>query len=223
MTGAITAMGLLAAIIGALRTGRGRDVDVSLFDVALHQLSYPATWFLNAGHETTRLPRSAHPGTVPCQLYRTADGWVMVMCMLDKFWQDFVAGIDRPGLASDPRFVDFAARRANREALTPILDEALMTQPTAHWTALFAGRIPIAPVFDLRQALENPYVERVGMLQVVDHPAGPQRLLRNPIKLDGRRLDGRACPPVGHDGEALLGEVGYSAAEIASLRADGAI
>lgn len=223
MTGTVTAMGLLAAVIGALRTGRGRDVDVSLFDVALHQLSYPATWFLNAGHETTRLPRSAHPGTVPCQLYRTADGWAMVMCMLDKFWQDFVVGIRRPELATDPRFVDFAARRANREALTPLVDEALMAQPTAHWTSLFAGRLPIAPVFDLRQALENPYVERVGMVQVIDHPAGPQRLLRNPIKVDGKRLDGRACPPVGRDGEALLGEVGYSAAEIAALREAGAI
>jgi len=223
MTGAVTAMGLLAAIIGALRTGRGRDVDVSLFDVALHQLSYPATWFLNAGHETTRLPRSAHPGTVPCQLYRTADGWVMVMCMLDKFWQDFVVGIERPALARDPRFVDFAARRANREALTPLVDEALMAQATAHWTATFAGRIPIAPVFDLRQALHNPYVERIGMVQDVAHPAGPQKLLRNPIKLDGRRLDGRACPPVGHDGDALLREVGYSAPEILELREAGAI
>ncbi len=223
MTGTVTAMGLLAAVIGALRTGRGRDVDVSLFDVALHQLSYPATWFLNAGHETTRLPRSAHPGTVPCQLYRTADGWAMVMCMLDKFWQDFVVGIGRPELATDPRFVDFAARRANREALTPLVDEALMARPTAHWTSVFAGRLPIAPVFDLRQALENPYVERVGMVQVIDHPAGPQRLLRNPIKVDGKRLEGRACPPVGHDGVALLGEVGYSAAEISALREAGAI
>jgi crotonobetainyl-CoA:carnitine CoA-transferase CaiB-like acyl-CoA transferase len=223
MTGTVTAMGLLAAIVGALRTGQGRDVDVSLFDVALHQLSYPATWFLNAGHETTRLPRSAHPGTVPCQLYRTADGWVMVMCMLDKFWQDFVSGIARPDLATDPRFVDFAARRAHREALTPLIDEALMKQPTAHWTERFAGRIPIAPVHDLRQSLENPYVERIGMVQTIDHPAGPQKLLRNPIKLDGQRLAGQACPPVGHDAGVLLGEVGYSAEEIAGLREAGVV
>jgi crotonobetainyl-CoA:carnitine CoA-transferase CaiB-like acyl-CoA transferase len=223
MTGTVTAMGLLAAIIGALRCGRGRDVDVSLFDVALHQLSYPATWFMNAGHETTRLPRSAHPGTVPCQLYRTADGWVMVMCMLDKFWQEFVAGIGQPQLATDPRFVDFAARRAHREALTPLVDEALMAQPSAHWTRQFAGRIPIAPVHDLRQALENPYVERIGMVQTVAHPAGPQKLLRNPIKLDGQRLDGQACPPVGHDTDALLREVGYTTDDIAALRAAGAV
>jgi crotonobetainyl-CoA:carnitine CoA-transferase CaiB-like acyl-CoA transferase len=186
-------------------------------------LSYPATWFLNAGHETTRLPRSAHPGTVPCQLYRTADGWVMVMCMLDKFWQDFIVGIERPRLGTDSRFVDFPARRANREALTPLIDEALMARPTAHWTTLFAGRIPIAPVFDLAQALRSPYVERLGMLQQVEHPAGTQSMLRNPIKLDGQRLDGRACPPVGHDGEALLREVGYSVMEIEELRGSGAI
>jgi crotonobetainyl-CoA:carnitine CoA-transferase CaiB-like acyl-CoA transferase len=223
MTGTVTAMGLLAAIIGALRSGRGRDVDVSLFDVALHQLSYPATWFMNAGHETTRLPRSAHPGTVPCQLYRTADGWVMVMCMLDKFWQEFVAGIGQPQLASDPRFIDFAARRAHREALTPLVDEALMTQPSAHWTRQFAGRIPIAPVHDLRQALENPYVDRIGMVQTVAHPAGPQKLLRNPIKLDGQRLDGQACPPVGHDTDALLRELGYAPQEVAELRRGGAV
>ena len=90
MTGTTMAMGLLAAVIGAMRSGQGRDVDVSLFDVALHQLSYPATWYLNEGHHTGRLSRSAHPSTVPCQVYRTADGWVMVMCMLEKFWQTFI-------------------------------------------------------------------------------------------------------------------------------------
>jgi crotonobetainyl-CoA:carnitine CoA-transferase CaiB-like acyl-CoA transferase len=223
MTGAVTAMGLLAAIVGALRSGKGRDVDVSLFDVALHQLSYPATWYLNAGHETTRLPRSAHPGTVPCQLYRTADGWVMVMCMLDKFWQEFIAGIGRPELGSDPRFVDYPARRKHREALTPLIDEALMTQPTAHWMACFAGRIPIAPVHDVKCALENPYVERIGMTQTLAHPYGTQRLLANPIKLDGQRLGARVCPPLGADTDALLRELGYDASAIAALRAEGAL
>ena len=73
MTGAVASLGLTAALLGAHRTGQGRDVDVSLFDVALHQLSYPATWYLNQGHVTERLPRSAHPATVPCQLYKTAE------------------------------------------------------------------------------------------------------------------------------------------------------
>ncbi len=217
MTGTTMAMGLLAAVIGAMRTGRGRDVDVSLFDVALHQLSYPASWYLNRGHVTTRLPRSAHPSTVPCQVYRTADGWVMVMCMLEKFWTTFVEGIGSPEWAAEPRFADFASRRESREALTPLVDAALSTQGTAHWMEKFAGRIPIAPILDVAEALDSPYVERVGMIQQVEHPEGTQRLLRSPIKLDGRRLDGRACPPLDADAVELLRSIGYTGDDCARL------
>lgn len=223
MTGTTMAMGLLAALVGAGRSGIGRDVDVSLFDVALHQLTYPATWYLNAGHETTRLERSAHPSTVPCQVYRTADGWVMVMCMLEKFWQTFIADIDCPSLATDARFADFPARRANREALTPLVDEALMKHDTAHWVAKFSGKIPIAPVLDIAQALDNPYVESINMLQSVEHPDGTQRMLRSPIKLDGERLSGTACPPLSADAEAVLEELGYSVAEREKLVANGVV
>lgn len=217
MTGTTLSMGLLAAIIGAMRTGQGRDVDVSLFDVALHQLSYPATWYLNEGHRTERLSRSAHPSTVPCQVYRTADGWVMVMCMLEKFWQTFVEGIGNPAWAAEPRFANFAERRKVREELTVLVDAILGTQPTAHWTQLFAGRIPIAPVLDIAQALDNPYVRDVDMLQDVAHASGNQRLLRNPIKLDGQRLSGSACPPLNADADALLRELGYNDADRARL------
>lgn len=213
MTGTTLSMGLLAAIIGAMRTGLGRDVDVSLFDVALHQLSYPATWYLNEGHRTERLSRSAHPSTVPCQVYRTADGWVMVMCMLEKFWQTFVEGIGNPAWAAEPRFANFGERRKVRDELTVLVDEILTTQPTAYWTQKFAGRIPIAPVLDIAQALDNPYVRDVDMLQDVEHAQGMQRLLRNPIKLDGQRLSGNACPPLNADADALLRELGYNDAD----------
>lgn len=217
MTGTTMSMGLLAAIIGAMRTGLGRDVDVSLFDVALHQLSYPATWYLNEGHRAERLSRSAHPSTVPCQVYRTADGWVMVMCMLEKFWQTFVEGIGNPAWAGESRFANFAERRKVREELTVLVDAILSTQPTAYWTEKFAGRIPIAPVLDIAQALDNPYVRDVDMLQDVEHAQGTQRLLRNPIKLDGQRLSGNACPPLNADADALLCELGYNDADRARL------
>lgn len=217
MTGTTMAMSLLAAVIGAMRSGQGRDVDVSLFDVALHQLSYPATWYLNEGHETGRLERSAHPSTVPCQVYRTADGWVMLMCMLPKFWTLFIDGIGHPAWADEARFADVEARRESRLELTPLVDEVLSRQPSAHWVDMFAGKLPIAPVLDIAKALDNPYVERVGMLQKVDHPEGTQRLLRSPVKLGGQRLDGRACPPLNHDAEALLVELGYDAGAIADM------
>ncbi|HJV10413.1 MAG TPA: CoA transferase, partial [Burkholderiales bacterium] len=84
MTGLAAAFGLLAGVMSARATGRGMDVDTSLFDVALHNLNYPGTWFLNAGTVTGRTPRSAHPSLTPSQLYRTKDGWIFIMCNKEK-------------------------------------------------------------------------------------------------------------------------------------------
>lgn len=203
MTGVTTALALVSGVFGALKSGLGRDLDVSLFDVALHQLSYPATWYLNAGASTSRLPRSAHPATVPCQLYRTQDGWVFVMCMLQKFWTDMVVGLNRPELAQDPRFETIDSRRSQRDTLTLLLDTAFSTATTAHWLNVFQGRIPIAPVYDLPQALDNPWLREIGMLQSVLHPHGPLQMLANPIRVDGKRLSAHACPAIGADNAAI--------------------
>ena len=67
LTGITTAFALTAAMLGAARTGRGRDVDVTLYDVAMHQLTYPATWYLNEADPIQRRPRSGHPFVVPCE------------------------------------------------------------------------------------------------------------------------------------------------------------
>jgi crotonobetainyl-CoA:carnitine CoA-transferase CaiB-like acyl-CoA transferase len=223
MTGLTTALGLLAAVFGARSSGEGRDVDVSLLDVATHQLSYPATWYLNRGHLTQRLERSAHPATVPCQLVRTADGWVFVMCMLEKFWQHFVKGIGADALLSDERFVDFQARRKHRKELTELLDQAMQARSTKAWMALFGGHIPIAPVLDLAQALTQPDLLMRGMIQELPHPQGALKVLVNPIRLDGERLPSRVCPALGADGASLLAAVGVSACEIAELEDLGVI
>ena len=86
MTGLALSYAVLAGITGARASGQGRDLDVSLFDVALCNLGYPAIWYLNEGHQTERLERSAHPALTPCELYRTADGWIYLMCNKEKFW-----------------------------------------------------------------------------------------------------------------------------------------
>jgi crotonobetainyl-CoA:carnitine CoA-transferase CaiB-like acyl-CoA transferase len=204
ISGVTCAVGLLAALIGALKTGQGRDVDVSLFDVALFQLTYPATWFLNGGHITTRQARSAHPATVPCQLFPTANGHVMVMCMTPKFWDLLVQAINHPAL-SDPRFATVTERRTNKVALIDLLDTQFSQRSTVQWMQALAGKIPIAPVLNLAQALHNPYAHAVGMVQAMPHAQAPGfRMLANPIKLDGQRLPARACSALGADGTALL-------------------
>ncbi|MBI2962137.1 MAG: CoA transferase [Deltaproteobacteria bacterium] len=206
MTGVVGMVGLLSCLRQAQRTGRGCDVDTCLFDVALHQLNYAATWYLNEGYVSTRQPRSAHFFISPVQTVPTADGWIFVMCMTDKFWETLLEGLGRRDLGEDPRFADQIARHQNRAALTAILEAEFRKQPSGYWLAKLSSELPIAPVYDLPQALENPFVRRTGMVRSVPHPRRPNlRVLASPIKVDGARPEQKAAPPAGADDEALLG------------------
>lgn len=222
LTGITCAFAVTAALFGAARTGRGRDVDVTLYDVAVHQLTYPAVWYMNEGDETRRRPRSGHPSVVPTEVFPTADGHVFVMCVLPKFWEALCEGLALTELVRDARFATARARFENRDALVAILDRGLRAHPTAHWMGVFAGRVPMAPVLTLGQALDNPYLAATGGVQVVDHPAKPLRVLSNPIRVGGARAVARAAPALGADTEAVLAGV-MSAAEIADLRARGVV
>jgi crotonobetainyl-CoA:carnitine CoA-transferase CaiB-like acyl-CoA transferase len=206
MTGLTGVVGLLSCVLRAKATGQGGDVDASLFDVALHQLSYPGCWFLNGGAMPTRMPRSAHPSIAPVQTVRTRDGWIFVMCMLDKFWLALVERIGRSDLASDPRFASGRLRGENRGALTAELDAAMSVRTTDEWIEILSGAVPVGPVYDVKRALENPFVEEIGMVRNVPHPLMPaMRLLANPLKINGERPSQKVCSPLGADNESVLG------------------
>ena len=189
MTGTVGVLGLLAALRRADKTGEGCDVDVSLFDVALHQLGYAGTWYLNEGLESNRVARGSHLSVSPVQTFTAQDGWIYVMCMTQRFWELLLDKLNRNDLKDDPRFGDQNQRSQNRDALTEILDIEFAKAPTAFWLQEFRGTLPIAPILSVRDALENPFVAEVGMVADVPHDMRPDmRLLANPIKFDGQRL-----------------------------------
>jgi succinate---hydroxymethylglutarate CoA-transferase len=224
MTGLAAAFGLLAGVLSARETGRGMDVDTSLFDVALHNLNYPGTWFLNAGAVTGRTPRSSHPSLTPSQLYRTRDGWIFIMCNKEKFWGLLAEALDKPQWTKDPAFATFKARLANRERVTQMLDAALMTRTTAEWIERFAGKVPASPVYDVAQALQSGFVaERDGVVDYRYPDGRSARMIAGPIRVPGVGLPARAAPAMGADTDAALRAAGYSDAQIAALRASGVI
>jgi crotonobetainyl-CoA:carnitine CoA-transferase CaiB-like acyl-CoA transferase len=204
-TGLTAAVGLLSGIIQARATGKGCDMDICLLDVALHQLGYVASWYLNEGHVSTRQPRSAHYAVAPVQTFPTADGWLFIMCMTDRFFGELARVIGRPDLTSDARVGTPSSRQANREALTEIIDTELRRHTSAHWLGKLGGVLPVAPVLDLAQALDNPFLRATEMIRDVPHPAKPgMRILANPIKVDGKRLEQSVCSALGADNAAYL-------------------
>ena len=223
ITGTMLATATLAGILDARATGKGRDLDVCLLDAALHQTSYPATWYLNQGYDIGRTARSAHPSVVPSQLIKSADGWVFVMAQLPKFWARLADELGLGALKDDPRFRTNADRHANRDALIALIEAVTTTQTTAHWIAVLGGKVPVAAVNDLGEALDSDWMTANGMVTAVDHATGPMRILANPIMVDGERLPNRAAPSLGADTAELLAEIGISGDEAAALKAAGTI
>jgi crotonobetainyl-CoA:carnitine CoA-transferase CaiB-like acyl-CoA transferase len=204
MTGTTGMVGLLGCLLRARATGQGCDVDTCLFDVALHQLGYAATWYLNEKHVSKRLPRSAHFSVAPVQTFPTADGWIFIMCMTDKFWEALLDALSRTDLQRDPRFATPGERARHREELTDILDAEFRRQPSEHWLSTLGSVLPIAPVLNLEQALNNPFVKQTGMVRDVPHPRKPDmKLLASPLKFDGKRPDQVACSALGADNDLL--------------------
>jgi crotonobetainyl-CoA:carnitine CoA-transferase CaiB-like acyl-CoA transferase len=224
MTGLAAAFGLLAGVMSARATGKGMDVDTSLFDVALHNLNYPGTWFLNAGAVTGRTARSGHPSLTPSQLYRTKDGWIFIMCNKEKFWGVLADALGKPAWKTDPDFATFKARLANRDRVTLMLDEALMARTTGEWIEHFAGKVPCSPVYDVAQALENAFVaERGGVSDYAYPQGGAARMVTAPIRFPGVNLPANAAPSMGAHTIEQLRAAGYSDERIAALNAAGAI
>jgi crotonobetainyl-CoA:carnitine CoA-transferase CaiB-like acyl-CoA transferase len=110
-------------------------------------------------------------------------------------------------LKADARFASIAERHKNLEALTPLLDELLSQKASAEWTALFAGRVPFAPVLDVKEALDNPYLEEISMIDTVAHEARAEgvRTVASPFRVNGERPQTARAPKLGEQDNEILG------------------
>ena len=223
--GLVAAIALLAGVHAARRDGVGTDCDVSLFDTAIGLLTYPATWHLTAGYQPARTRHSAHPSLVPFQNFRAADGWLVIGCAKEKFWQRLAEAVGRPELATDPRFATFADRQRNSDVLLPILEELFRSRTVAEWLAVLqpAG-VPCGPVNTVAQALADPHTAARGMVVTTDHPRyGQVRQVASPVRVGADPPTHRRAPRLGEDQSYVLHEMlGYDDGTIARLRAAGA-
>jgi crotonobetainyl-CoA:carnitine CoA-transferase CaiB-like acyl-CoA transferase len=226
--GYVAAIALLSGIVAARRDGVGMDCDVSLFDVAVSMLTYPATWHLNGGFEPQRLSRSAHPSLVPFQNFPTADGWIVVGCAKEKFWRRLCDAIGRPELGDDPRYATFTARRARHAEIVTLLDEVFATRPSAEWLLLLGQHgVPCGPVNTVAEALEEPHLHSRDLVVETEHERfGRVRQLASPVRVGPVGADryGYRRAPTRHEhaDEILVDLLGYDADRIGALTDAGA-
>jgi crotonobetainyl-CoA:carnitine CoA-transferase CaiB-like acyl-CoA transferase len=223
--GFVAAISLLAGVHAARRDGTGLDCDVSLFDTAIGLLTYPAAWHLNAGFNPVRTHHSAHPSLVPFQAFAAADGWLVVGCAKEKFWQRLVAVLERPDLGDDERFATFADRQRHAAQLLPVLESIFAARPVADWLGLLepAG-VPCGPVNDVASALTDPHTLARGMVVTTDHPTfGQVRQVASPVRVGEPPVAYRRAPRRNEDCDYVVRDLlGYDDARIAALTAAGA-
>jgi crotonobetainyl-CoA:carnitine CoA-transferase CaiB-like acyl-CoA transferase len=208
-TGLAAAVSMVAGVHAARLTGRGSDCDLALFDTAIGMLSYVGTWHLSAGYAPTRTRNSAHPSLIPFQSFRTSDGWIVVACAKEKFWQRLVGVLGSEELAHDPRYERFQLRKKHAATLLPQLESCFLKRPTAAWLEILtAAGVPCGPVNDVGQALADPLVAERQMIVETEHPTlGAVRQLAGLARVGEFRPAARRAPLLGEHTEQVLREL----------------
>ncbi|MBR8512484.1 CaiB/BaiF CoA-transferase family protein [Burkholderia cenocepacia] len=222
-TGMYSAQAILAALYERHATGRGRRIEMALFDCGLMITAYYGLDALLMGEDPPRYG-NAHPSIVPYGVFDAADGPLVITVGNNTQFARFCDAIERPDLAADERYKTNLGRSQNRADLLPEIRRELARRSRATLLAALADAgIPCGEVLGLHEALTSDRATRAGLVTRQPHPvAGAVDVLAPPYRFDGTRLPVRGAPPVlGADTEAVLGGwLGMSAEDVARLRAD---
>ena len=211
-----TAVWTALAVVAAVLEGRGRVVDISLYETTLALLPYQLTNYLGTGEVPGR-QGSAFPLIAPYQVFRTKDGELMVLAGNDRLFRALCEALHLDELSGDPRFATNPLRVANRTELIPVLERRFAAEPSLVWLELLrAAGVPAAPVQDVGQVAESEQTAALGILQEI----GGFRTVAAPVSVDGDRVTYPSPPPrLGEHSAEVLAEAGYSETEITELAA----
>jgi formyl-CoA transferase len=223
--GLFAVAGILAAVHWRTTSGRGQHVDTSLLEAGIALSVWEATEYLS-GQGIPGPLGTAHRLSAPYQAFPCADGYITIGGASDRVFTRLASLLGHPEWPADPAFATNTARVAHRDELAARISTITRTASCAEWLRrLDEAGVPCGPINDFRAVFADPQVAARGMTVEVDHPSlGRLRTLGSPLKLSATPLDPvRPAPRLGEHTDGVLRRAGFSASDIADLRAAGAI
>ncbi|MFT4235975.1 MAG: CoA transferase [Microbacterium sp.] len=226
VAGLYAVIGILAAIHAREATGQGRIVDVSMLRGQLAMLSYQALYTIASG--VVPEPQGAgHDSIATYRSFRGGDGREFVITAnTPRMWESMCRTIGHEELVSDERFVTAAARLANKEALWAILEARFAERPAEEWVdVLTAAEVPVAPIKNVREALDDARAADDGTLVTVRGERAEFENVGTPIRfVDTAEFAPTYPPSLGGDtADLLIEELGFTPQQVGDLAARGVI
>jgi len=223
--GNLLALGVMIALFERQTTGVGRWVHTSLLEAQIFMLDFQASRFLMKG-DVAGQAGNDHPTGIPTGVFPTEDGHINIAASSGRVFGRFCEAIGRPEWTGREEWKTQVGRSQDRKTINAAISEITRTKPSAHWIELFeeAG-VPCGPINTIDKVFADPQVRHLGIAAPTESAKlGKFELVNSPINLTGLTKGIRSpTPEAGEHTDEVLAGIGYSAAEIAAMRAKGVI
>ena len=223
VTGLSAGYGILGALLGREKSGDGCRVETSLLQATLSFIGETAAGYMRTGAVPNRMARvkNAHAFAFVCKDKLP----IVIHCSVpEKFWLALLKAADRMDLAEDQRFKTRDTRRQNYETLEKELVPVFATKTREEWLQMLeANDVPVVPLYNVAEVLTDPQVRHLDLVEELTHPqAGKLQFIGGPVRYDGLAKEQSTPPPLlGEHSTAILKELGYDAADVEKLVAQG--